>query len=130
MQLSTMQCQVYIQSTSNFNQDFYIRPPYKPILLLGGSSNSIIKVIKPLHDMPKISTNRFTTYYPHYKEKPEIIEAIYNLFPFRPPPKLVSLPGVLFDCFVKVIAIYHPHYKDKHFSNVTQTFVYNTKLSL
>lgn len=56
-QLSTIQRQVYIQSISDFNQDFYIQPPYKPISLLSDLSDSIVKAIKPLHDMSEVSIN-------------------------------------------------------------------------
>lgn len=108
-----------------FNRDFYIQPLCKPILLLGGSSNFIVKVINSLYDMPEMSTNCFATYHPHYKEKPEITKPTYDLFPFQPSPKLVSLSGISSDCIVKVITIYHLYYKNKLFSNATQTFVYN-----
>ncbi len=68
-QLPTMQRRAYIQSTSDFNRDFYIRPPRKPISLLGDSSDSNVKAIKPLHDVSKASINRIAIYHPHYKNK-------------------------------------------------------------
>lgn len=114
-----MQRQTYIQSISDFNRYFYIWPSHKPILLLGGLSDSIVKVIKPLHDMSEISTNYFAAYYLHYKEKPEITQLIYNPFLIWPPLELVLLPSISSDCVIQFIAIYHPYYKDKLFSNPT-----------
>lgn len=69
MQLPTMQRQAYIQSTLDFNRNFYIWSLRKPISLLGGSSDSIVKVIKLLHNVPKANTNRFAIYHLHYKDK-------------------------------------------------------------
>ena len=62
-QLPTIQ-RAYIQSTSDFNQDFYIRSSSEQISLpvLGVSLDCSFEIIKPLHDMPKISNFLFTTY--------------------------------------------------------------------
>ena len=120
-QLPTIQ-RAYIQSTSDFHQNFYISPPPKQISLLGTSSNYIVKVIKLLHDVPKASINRFIVYHLHYKEKPGMIESTYDLFLFRPPPKLLSLFDASSDYIIK-FATYHPHYKEKIISNPTRTFV-------
>ena len=49
-------------------------------------------------------------------------ESAYDLFFFRPLPKLLSLTNALFNCVVK-FATYHPHYKEKIVSNPTRTFV-------
>ena len=68
---------------------------------------------KLLYSIPKAGNHCFASYHPHYKEKLGMIEFTYNPFLLRPPPKLVSLPGVSSDCIVKVIAIYHPYYKEK-----------------
>lgn len=37
-------------------------------------------LIQMHNDIPEASTNRFTTYYPHYKKKPRMIEFVYNPF--------------------------------------------------
>lgn len=58
-----------IHQTYNLNQDFYIQPLFKQLSLLGNLSDSIVKVIKPLYDIPEASRSRFTIYQPHYKEK-------------------------------------------------------------
>ena len=65
-----------------------------------------------------------------------MIEAAYNLF-FRLLSKLISLLGILFYCFIKVINpihdmldvgktwffLYHLHYKDKFVGNPTWVFI-------
>lgn len=57
--------QTYVQSISDPSRDFYIRPspkdfyirpPREPISQLGVSSDSIVKVINPLLDVPEAST--------------------------------------------------------------------------
>lgn len=53
----------------NFYQNFYIWPAFKQILLLDIPLNGIVKVIKPLHDIPDISKHWFAIYYLHYKDK-------------------------------------------------------------
>lgn len=55
-----------IEPVYNF---FLFWPPYKQILLLGTSSDYIVKTIKPLHNVLKASTNQFANYHPHYKDK-------------------------------------------------------------
>ena len=120
-QLPTIQW-AYIQSTSDFNWDFYICPPPKQISQLGTSSDYIVKVIKLLHDMPEASIKRFAAYYPYNKKKPGMTESAYDPFLFRPPPKLLSLFDASSNCIVK-FAIYHPKYKEKIVSNPNWTFV-------
>ena len=103
---------------------------YKPSLLRpppqlsppAASFNYIVKVMKPLYDVPEASTTSFATYHPHYKEKPGMTESAHDPFLHWPSPKLLSLPDALSDSIVK-FATYHPHYKDILISNPTQTFV-------
>ena len=57
-----------IHSTLNCNQYFYIWPPCKQILLLYALSDSIIKFMKLLYNVPEASTNWFNIYHLHYKE--------------------------------------------------------------
>ena len=86
------------------------------------SSDSIVKVIKPLYNVLDASINHFATYNPHYKKNSRMTESAYKTFFFWPPPKLLSLSNVLFDCIDK-FAITHPNYKDKLVDNLTQTFM-------
>lgn len=62
---------LYIQSTSDFNYDFYIQLTFKQIflLVLGALSNYSYKVMKLLHNMPKASNLLFAAYHQYYKEK-------------------------------------------------------------
>lgn len=46
-----------------------MRPPHEVISLLGNTCDSIVKTIKPLHNMLEASLNQFTTYYLQYKDK-------------------------------------------------------------
>lgn len=72
--------QAYVQLTSNFNQDFYIWLPPKLILLLGASSDYIIKVIKPLYGIPEVGNHQFVTYHTHHKKKLGTIESTYDSY--------------------------------------------------
>lgn len=81
-----MQYCAYIQSTLYFNPDFYIRLSSKQISLLDILLDCTVKVIKPLYNVQKASSNCFATYNSHYKEKFKIIEFTYSffLFAYRP----------------------------------------------
>ena len=70
--------QAYVQSTSNLNREFYIRPPLELISLLGSSSDCVVKVMKPLYGVPKAGNHWFATYYTHHKEKLGMIESTYD----------------------------------------------------
>ena len=74
--------QVYIQLTSNLNQEFYIQLLLELILLLGVSSDCVVKVIKPLYNIPKAGNHWFATYHIHYKEKLGMEELTYNPYLF------------------------------------------------
>lgn len=108
IQLPTMQ-RAYIQSTLNFNQEFYIWSSFDLILLLHISSNYTIKII--------------TIYYSYYKKKLGIIliKSAHNIFLLWPPLKLLLLPNALSDYIVK-FAAHHPYYKDKLVDNLIQHF--------
>ncbi len=70
--------QAYVQSTSNLNREFYIRPPPKLILLLGALSDCVIKVMKPLYGVPEADNHWFATYHTHYKKKLGMEKSTYN----------------------------------------------------
>ena len=79
--------QVYVQSTSELNRDFYIRPPLELILLLGAKSDCIVKVMKPLYVVPEAGNHWFATYHKHHKEKLGMTESTYDpclIFRFEP----------------------------------------------
>lgn len=68
-----------IQLVYNINWDFNIQPLSELILLLSALSDSIVKVIKLLYDIPKASINCFAIYHPYYKENLKITESIKEL---------------------------------------------------
>ena len=70
--------QTYVQSTSNMNRQFYIRPPPELISLLDPSSDCIVKVMKPLYDVPEAGNHWFATYHTHHKNKLEMKESKYD----------------------------------------------------
>ena len=47
--------QAYVQSISNFNHDFYIKPSIELIKLLNVSINYILKIMKSLYDVFEIN---------------------------------------------------------------------------
>jgi hypothetical protein len=45
--------QVYVQSTTMLNRDFYINPPRELAKRLNLTDDSILKVVKPLYGVPE-----------------------------------------------------------------------------
>ena len=70
--------QAYVQSISNLNQKFYIQLLLELILLLGASFNRVIKVMKLLYSVLKVSNYWFAIYHTYHKKKLKMIESIYN----------------------------------------------------
>lgn len=70
--------QAYVQSTSELNRDFYIRPPPELILLLGTKANFIVKVMKPLYGVSEAGNHWFVTHHTHHKDKLVMKESIYD----------------------------------------------------
>ena len=70
--------QAYVQSTSNLNREFYIRPPPELISLLGASSDCVVKVMKPLYGVPEAGNHWFATYHTHHKENLGMEESTYD----------------------------------------------------
>ena len=116
---------------SDFNYDFYIYLFLKRIFLFDILLNIIVNVIRQLYDIAEITINRFTTYHLYFKEKSKIIEFIYIFFLFRLSSKLVLLLSIIYDYFVKIIAIYYLYYKEKlHTSFLTKNFDCSIESSL
>lgn len=115
------------EQTYNVYLDYYIWPLYKSILLLGDSSDSIVKFIISLHNVPEASTNSFATYYLNYKKKLEIIliELTHNRFFLWLLPKLILLPSIS-SVYITKFVTYHTHYKEKFHSNSTCIFACTT----
>ena len=91
-----------IQRAYNINWDFYIWQSRKPILLLGNSSDSIIKVIKLLYNVSEARINWCAIYHLHYKEKLGMIKSTVKIIKL-----LCYEPKVNKHLF----AIYYPYYK-------------------
>ena len=70
--------QVHVEIASDLNPDFYIRPLSKLISQLSASSDSIVKVMRPLYGEPEADNHRFVIYHPHYKEKPGMTESAHD----------------------------------------------------
>jgi hypothetical protein len=86
--------QVYIQSTTLLNRDFYICLPLELLDILQLSNNTIIKVIKPLYSIPKASNYWFLIYYLYHTEKLKMKEFIYNpclLYTYKAKVGIISL---------------------------------------
>lgn len=72
--------QVYIQLSSDVNQDFFIWPLVEKMPLLGASSDYIVKVMKLMNVILEASINLYTTYHPHYNKNSEMIVFTWKLF--------------------------------------------------
>lgn len=70
--------QAYVQSTSDLNRDFFIRPPQKLVVMMRAPSNCILKVVKPLYGVPKAGNHWFATYLTHHTSKLGMMGSIYN----------------------------------------------------
>ena len=71
--------QVYVQSTSNLNRDFFIHPPQELVAIIRASPNYILKVVKPLYDVPKAGNHWFAIYHGHYIDKLSMTKSTYDL---------------------------------------------------
>ena len=66
--------QAYIQSTTNLNRLFYIKPP-KEIDL---SCDNVLKVLRPLYSILEAETHWFRTYHKHHVEKLQLTTSPYD----------------------------------------------------
>src|SRR6266571_2893029 len=70
--------QAYIQSATKLNQDFYIRAPLKLSTAFGVSQGTILKVVRPLYNIPEAGNHWFKTYYNHYIKELNINQSTYD----------------------------------------------------
>ena len=70
--------QAYVQSTSNLNREFYIRPPSELVTLLGATSDCILKVVKPLYGVPEAGNHWFATYHGHHVNRLGMVQSTYD----------------------------------------------------
>jgi hypothetical protein len=70
--------QAYIQSTTNLNRDFYVRPPKELQNQLGLSEGSVLKVLKPLYGVPEAGNLWFRTYHEYHISKLQIQQSTFD----------------------------------------------------
>ena len=97
--------QIYIESTSVLNWDTYIWPPLEQISLLNALSDYIIKVMKPMYDMPEANITLYAISYPNYKEKSGMTKSVYKLSLLWPPSQLLLPPATSFNYIIKVMKL-------------------------
>lgn len=66
--------QAYVQSSTQLNRDFFVRPPTE----LGLQEGMILKVIKPLYGIPEAGNHWFNTYHRHHIEKLRMNQSTYD----------------------------------------------------
>jgi hypothetical protein len=66
--------QAYVQSTTNLNREFYVRPPQE----LEIDKDSILKVLKPLYGVPEAGNHWFKTYHSHHVQQLRMEQSTYD----------------------------------------------------
>jgi hypothetical protein len=70
--------QAYVQSTTNLNREFYVRPPRELEAELGIKKDSVLKVLKPLYGVPEAGNHWFKTYHSHHVQQLHMDQSTYN----------------------------------------------------
>jgi hypothetical protein len=70
--------QAYVQSTTNLNREFYIRPPRELQNELGLGEDSVLKVLKPLYGVPEAGNHWFKTYHSHHVQQLHMDQSTYD----------------------------------------------------
>jgi hypothetical protein len=70
--------QAYVQSTTNLNREFYVRPPQELVAELGIEKDSVLKVLKPLYGVPEAGNHWFKTYHSHYVQQLHMDQSTYD----------------------------------------------------
>jgi len=70
--------QAYIQSATNLNREFYIRPPEELRTELGMQEGTILRVLKPLYGVPEAGNHWFKTYHRHHTENLGMKQSTYD----------------------------------------------------
>jgi hypothetical protein len=70
--------QIYVQSRSILNRDFYVQSFFELIKLMKIFTDCILKVIKSSYDVSKADNRWFKTYHDHHIDKLEMIQFIYD----------------------------------------------------
>jgi len=70
--------QAYVQSTTNLNREFYVRPPRELQTELGIDKDSVLKVLKPLYGVPEAGNHWFKTYHSHHVQQLHMDQSTYD----------------------------------------------------
>jgi len=70
--------QAYVQSTTNLNREFYVRPPRELQDKLGIGRDSVLKVLKPLYGVPEAGNHWFKTYHSHHVQQLHMDQSTYD----------------------------------------------------
>lgn len=112
--------QAYVQSGTNLNRDFYIRPP--PKIKDRFPTGCILKIVKPLYDIPEAENHWFKAYHKHHLEKLHMKLSTHNPYLLR-----CQDPGKGFRAVsiqtndILILA-------DNEFANQKEGEIYNTKI--
>jgi len=60
------------------NRDFYINPPRELIKELNFKESLVLKVLRPLYNVPESGNHWFKTYYSHYVRELKIKQSTYD----------------------------------------------------
>jgi hypothetical protein len=70
--------QVYIQSTTNLNCEFYIHLSQELETKLEINKDSVLKVLKPLYSIPEARNHWFKTYHSHHIQQLYMDQSTYD----------------------------------------------------
>jgi hypothetical protein len=70
--------QAYVQSSTNLNRQFYVRPPKELQDELGLGVNTVLKVLKPLYGVPEAGNHWFKTYHSYHVDKLRMTQSTYD----------------------------------------------------
>lgn len=70
--------QAYVQSATELNREFYVRPPQELKRQLGLDDNAILHVLKPLYGVPEAGNHWFKTYHDHHAEKLGVEQSTFD----------------------------------------------------
>ena len=70
--------QAYVQSATNLNREFYIRPPEELRTELGIQEGTILRVLKLFYGVPEEGNHWFKIYHRHYTENLGIEQSTYD----------------------------------------------------
>lgn len=70
--------QAYVQSTTNLNRQFFVRPPKEMHTIFGLGEDAILHVLKPLYGVPEAGNHWFRTYHEHHTVDLEMGTSTYD----------------------------------------------------